>query len=183
MFVIAEFRDQPCLEKAIRALKQEKYGPNDLDVFSEEPVEFRRGLLDRPSRMSFVAVLGAFALGGGSTLFLYWAQHQYPLVTGGMPIFSFWGTGVITYETTMLGSVLATFAWFLWESGLLKKRDKTVPVPLVPPESMCLRVRCSDAAAARAAERLLSGTGAVAIQVVDRNQGSVAEKAAEKSVL
>jgi IMP dehydrogenase/GMP reductase len=78
-----------------------------MDVFSEEPVEFRRGILDRPSHMSLVAVLGAIATGGLATAGVYAAQHNYRLITGGMPVFSFWGTGVITYETTMLGSVLA----------------------------------------------------------------------------
>jgi hypothetical protein len=94
--------------------------------------------------MSLVAVLGAIATGGLATAGVYAAQHNYRLITGGMPVFSFWGTGVITYETTMLGSVLATFGWFLWESGLLRKRDKSIPVPTVLPGVMCLRVRCTD---------------------------------------
>ena len=56
-------------------------------------------------------------LGGGrdcggwlATAFVYWAQNNYKLVTGGMPIFSFWATGVITYEMTMLGAIITTFA-------------------------------------------------------------------------
>jgi len=43
----------------------------------------------------------------------------------------------------MMGAVFATFGYFLWESGLIRKRDKTAPVPKVPPETICLRVRCS----------------------------------------
>jgi hypothetical protein len=144
MYLMAEFRDQLKLEEAILALKAAGIGPIDIDLFSEEPIEFRRGILDRPSRMSLVAVLGAITTGGLATAGVYVAQHNYALVTGGMPIFSFWGTGVITYETTMLGAVLATFGWFLWASGLLRKRDHGAPVPLVAPEAMCLRVRCSD---------------------------------------
>lgn len=163
MYLIAEFRDQPKLEKAILALKDTGIGPADLDLFSEEPIEFRRGILDRPSRMSLVAVLGAIVSGGLATTGVYAAQHNYVLITGGMPVFSFWGTGVITYETTLLGSVLATFGWFLWESGLLRKRDKTAPVPLVPPEAMCLRVRCSDTQAARA-QQILDASGAIVVE-------------------
>jgi len=141
---MADFREQPKLEAAILALKAAGIDAEDLDVFSEEPVEFRRGILDRPSRMSLVAVVGAIVTGGLATAGVYAAQHNYSLPTGGMPIFSFWGTGVITYETTMLGSVLSTFGWFLWESGLLRKRDKNVPIPTVLPGVMCLRVHCSD---------------------------------------
>ena len=144
MYLMADFREQPKLEAAILALKAAGIDADDMDIFSEEPVELRRGILDRPSHMSLVSVLGAIACGALATAGIYAAQHSYPLITGGMPIFSFWGTGVITYETTMLGSVLATFGWFLWESGLLRKRDKNIPVPTVLPGVMCLRVRCFD---------------------------------------
>ena len=66
-----------------------------------------------------------------------------------MPIFSFWATGVITYEMTMLGAIVATFAWFLWESGLVARRDRSAPVPQVDPGSICLRVRCQAGARPR----------------------------------
>ena len=48
----------------------------------------------------------------------------------------------------MLGAILATFSWFLWESGLIRKRDKTAPIPQVDPGAMCLRVRCRPELAA-----------------------------------
>ncbi len=162
MYLMADFREQSKLESAILALKAAGIGSDDMDVFSEEPVEFRRGILDRPSRMSLVAVLGAIVVGGLATAGVYAAQQNYQVVTGGMPIFSFWGTGVITYETTMLGSVLATFGWFLWESGLLRKRDKNVPIPSVLPGVMCLRVRCSDSQATRT-RQILDSAGATDI--------------------
>jgi hypothetical protein len=116
---------------------------SDMDLFSEEPVELNKGVLDRPSKMSLVSVLGAILCGAGCTLLMAWAQYDYPVVTGGMPVFSMWGTGVITYETTMIGAIFATFGYFLWESGLIRKRDKTAPVPRTPPETICLRVRCA----------------------------------------
>ena len=162
MYLIADFREQPKLEAAILALKAAGITADDMDVFSEEPVELRRGILDRPSRMSLVSVLGAIATGGLATVGLYAAQQSYRLVTGGMPIFSFWGTGVISYETTMLGAVLATFGWFLWESGLLRKRDKTIPVPTLLPGVMCLRVRCFDPHITRA-RQILDSAGATDI--------------------
>jgi hypothetical protein len=141
-WIIAEFSAKEQAAAAIRSLRADGLSPDDLDVFSEEPVEFPRGVLDRPSRMSLVAVCGAAIVGGLATLGVWAAQHNYRVITGGMPVFSFWATGVITYETTMLGAVLSTFAWFLWESGLIRKRDRTKPVPDVPPDSICLRVRC-----------------------------------------
>jgi hypothetical protein len=144
MYLIGEFRDKEEAAKAIHSLKAGGFGPADLDLFSEEPVEFRRGVLDRPSRMSVMSVLGAVAGGALGTAFVYFAQHNYRVMTGGMPTFSFWATGVITYELTMLGAILATFLWFLWESRLVRKRDRRAPVPEVAPGSMCLRARCEE---------------------------------------
>ena len=56
MYVIAEFREKETLVRAIQRLKENGVTVADLDVFSEEPVEFHRGILDRPSRMSLAAV-------------------------------------------------------------------------------------------------------------------------------
>jgi hypothetical protein len=142
-YLISEFRETNSLATAIHALRAAGVSDGDMDVFSEEPVEFHQGVLDRPSRMSLVSVLGAVIFGGGCTLLMAWAQYSYPVVTGGMPVFSMWGTGVITYETTMMGAVFATFGYFLWESGLIRRRDKTAPVPKLAPETICLRVRCA----------------------------------------
>ena len=154
MYLLAEFRDKEAVTSAIRSLRATGFTPDDIALYSEEPVELRRGVLDRPSHMSLASVLGAIAAGTLATAGVYWAQHNYKMVTGGMPIFSFWATGVITYETTMMGAVLATFAWFLWESGLIRKRDKSAPVPEVPPESICLRLRCERGQSEHAAETM-----------------------------
>jgi Protein of unknown function (DUF3341) len=162
MYLIGEFRDPATAAEAIRQLRAQGIADSNLDVFSEEPVEFRRGVLDRPSRMSVAAVVSAAAAGLLATGFIYWAQHNYRLITGNMPVFSMWGTGVITYEMTMFGAILGTFLWFLWESGLIRGRDKHAPVPAVDPGSLCLRVRCPADAAASAANAMRRA-GAIAV--------------------
>ena len=167
MYLIGEFQENDAVRSAIDALRAAGISCTDLDLFSEEPVDLPRGVLDRPSRMSLASVSGAAVFGLGVTGFLYWAQHNYELVTGGMPLFSFWATGVITYEITMLGAILATLAWFLWESGLVRKRDRSAPVPKIDPGAIFLRVRCPDEQAPQAIERMRRA-GAVEI---DRSAG------------
>ena len=162
MYLIGEFRDQASVSQAIRILRDHTASESELAVFSDEPVEFRRGLLDRPSRMSIASVVGGILFGLLTTLFIFFTQHNYRLVTGGMPVFSFWATGVITFEMTMLGAILATFAWFLWESGLARKRDHDAPVPEVEPGSLCLRLRCRVDEAALASD-VMRRAGAIAI--------------------
>jgi hypothetical protein len=163
MYVIGEFRDKERVAAAIGTLRVGGATGADLDVFSEEPVEFPRGVLDRPSRMSLISVLGAVGFGLLSTGFIYWAQHDYRVVTGGMPLFSWWATGVITYEMTMLGAIVATFVWFLWESGLVRRRGPRAPVPIVGPGSICLRVRCRGPQSSQAAESMLRA-GAINVE-------------------
>lgn len=141
-YVIGEFRGKDEVAVAIRALRALGAATADLDVFSEEPMDFPRGVLDRPSRMSIASVSGAVVFGLLATAFIYWAQHNYRVVTGGMPVFSFWATGVITYEMTMLGAIVTTFAWFLWDSGLARRRGSSAPVPVMNPCSIFLRLRC-----------------------------------------
>jgi hypothetical protein len=153
MFLTGEFREKEQVVDAIRQLRASGIEPGALDLFSAEPVELARGILDRPSHMSLAAVLAAVTFGLVATLFIRYTQNDYRLNTGGMPTFSFWATGVITYEMTMLGAILATFAWFLWESGLLRKRDDA-PVPRVDPGVICLRVRCQAEQVARAMDAL-----------------------------
>ena len=161
-YLISEFREKDSVATAIQKLRSAGVTDKDMDVFSEEPVEFHRGVLDRPSHMSLVSVLGAAIFGGGATALMRLAQYNYAVVTGGMPTFSFWGTGVITYETTMMGAVFATFGYFLWESGIIRKRDETAPVPVVPPEAICLRVRCHGDAAKPAT--ILRESGATSVE-------------------
>jgi len=163
MYLIGEFREREAVVLAIRRLRADGINPNALDLFSEEPVELPKGVLDRSSHMSLVSVAGAIGFGTLATAFIAWSQHNYKVVTGGMPLFSFWATGVITYEMTMLGAILATFGWFLWESGLIRKRDKTAPIPEVDPGSVCLRVRCGPDQAAKASEAMRR-LGAVDVQ-------------------
>ena len=164
--MIAEFREKDGAAAAIRSLRASGISAADLDVFSEEPVEFPSGVLDRPSRMSVVSVVGAILFGTLATAFIRWTQHDYRLVTGGMPIFSFWATGVITFEMTMLGAIVSTFAGFLWESGIVHwpRRPKLkAPVPDIDPGAVCLRVRCRGQEAAQTAEAMRRA-GAVEVQ-------------------
>jgi hypothetical protein len=152
-YLTGEFRDQDRLVAAIRSLRASGLDASALDLFSAEPIELPRGVLDRPSRMSVVSVAGAIGFGALATVFIRYTQQDYRLITGGMPVFSFWATGVITYEMTMLGAIVATFAWFLWESGLIRKRERA-PVPRVEPGSMHLRVRCPIELAAHTSDTM-----------------------------
>jgi len=159
LYITGTFSEKAEAIQAVKQLKADGYGPADLTVFSDEPVEFPRGILDRPSHMSLVVVSGAVTAFLLVVAFVYYTQYDYQLVTGGMPIFSFWPTGVVFYEVTMAGAILTTTGWFIWESGLLH-RDKSIPVPVIEPEVICLRVRCAAAGQLETASAVLRQAGA-----------------------
>ncbi len=143
MYLKGDFQDRSSAIRALRELQADGFHAADIDVFSDEPLELPRGVLDRPSRMSFTVVTGAVTLCLLTIGFVYFTQYNYPLRTGGMPIFSFWATGVIFYELTMLGGILTTLACFLWESGLFR-RKRRIPVPVVVPGIISIRIHCTE---------------------------------------
>jgi hypothetical protein len=153
MVLTADFGDPQSVTSAIRALKARGYGSDEVDVFSTAPVAQAAVLLERPSRMSLVAVTSAVVLCLSAVAFVYYTQHDYRIVTGGMPVFSWWSTGVIFYEFTMFGSISATFVMFLIESGLLKRR-RSLPAPLLAEGHIYLRLICESGDSVPAAECL-----------------------------
>jgi hypothetical protein len=142
MFLSAEFRGREQVAAALRELRAQGFNGEKLDLYSNEPVELPAGVLPRRSFMSLGAVSGAVLLGLLTIGFVYYTQYNYPLVTGGMPLFSFWATGVVFYELTMLGAILTTFGWFLWESGVLRRRSRG-PVPELRDDAISLRLECA----------------------------------------
>ena len=162
-YVHAEFSRGEDAAAAIGDLTAQGVPASAMELYSLRPVELDPAPLARRSRMSLIAVLSAITVGGGATALVYWAQRDYPLITGGMPINSGWATGVVTFETTMAGAVMGIFAALLWESGLISRR-KGVPVPALPDQGVVLQVEGTRDTAGLAES--LRAAGAVAVEVV-----------------
>ena len=164
MYLNAEFTDSKAVADAVRALGSMGLSKDQIELFSTKPVDLEPGVLDRPSRMSLFAVLGALLGGGLTTAFIFYTQLDYPLVTGGMPLTSGWATGVVTFEFTMGGAVVGTVLAFLWEGGLVRFW-KRVPTPRPPGNSIALRLDCPDDLVGRA-DDLLRASGAVSVEEI-----------------
>ena len=165
MILTADFDDPRSVASAIVALQARGYGAEEIDVFSTAPVELAQVLLERPSRMSLVAVTSAVVFGLSAIAFVHYTQNDYRIVTGGMPIFSWWSTGVIFYEFTMFGSISATFVMFLLESGLLGRR-RSGPAPVLDAGRIHLRLLCEAEDAAPAADCLYQA-GAASVEKME----------------
>jgi hypothetical protein len=165
MLLSTAFSEPRAAAAAIEALSSEGFDKRSMDVFSTEPVEFEPGVLDRRSHMSVAAVAGAIVNTLLATVFMFWTQRDYPLVTGGMPLTSYWAVGVIVFEMAMAGAIAGTVAAFLWESGLLR-RPRKQPVPKLRDDAVFLRLRCDEPRVTRARETLLSA-GAAEVTVME----------------
>src|SRR5215203_3329195 len=129
---------------AIRRLIQEGIGPDAMEVMTSQPIHGEPFIPNqKPTGLRTWALAGAaIGLIGGFSLATITALN-YPLVKGGMPIVSPWTVGLITYETTMLGAVLATLVGLLVELRL--PNFKTLPYdPSVVDGGVVLSVSCPE---------------------------------------
>lgn len=165
MYLGAEFYDRESVAHALIELKTKGFGPEELALFSDRPIELPGGLIERRSRMSLAVVASALVFLLLIVWFVYYTQYAYPLVTGGMPLFSAWSTGVVFYEITMFGAIFTTLIWFLVESGLLRKRRRLAPVPSIEPGAISLRVLCQSSQVEDVGQTLKS-SGAINVRTL-----------------
>ena len=116
---LAKFDEVSTARSAIHQLLQSGVTVNDMEVMTCQPIHGAPFLPEKRQTKLRTWALGGAATGmvGGCALATISALN-YPLVKGGMPIVAPWTVGLITYETTMLGAVLATLAGLLIELGL-----------------------------------------------------------------
>ena len=164
MVINATFQDTEQLVDAIQLLRQKGTTAEHMEIFSNKPIELKPGVLDRPSKMALISVITALFSGILVTSFIFYTQLDYPLITGGMPLTSSWGTGVVTFKLTMAGAILGTVFMFLWESGLFQKRR--YPAPDLPESGMVLQVEYTDDT--NIPIDLLKSCGATSVDTLDK---------------
>jgi hypothetical protein len=106
-------------ERAVSALQAAGVSRSRIVVMSAEPFgEYSFSQAEHATMMPWLAVLGGVVGGVSGYLLAAYTQEAYPLITGGMPIIASWPTGIITYELTMLGAVIATVITLLITTAL-----------------------------------------------------------------
>jgi hypothetical protein len=141
---LVKFNQPAEARAAIRRLLQSGIEPQSMEVMTSQPIHGEPFLPEtKPTKLSTWALCGAgIGLVGGFSLATMTALN-YPLVKGGMPIVAPWTVGLITYETTMLGAVLATLVGLLVELGL--PNFKNLPYdPSVVDGGVVVAVSCPE---------------------------------------
>lgn len=103
------FPDPASADRALHALRMAGVPHGKIVAMSSEPFdEYAFSKMDHPTAMPWVSVLGGVFGAVGGYLLATYTQIAYPIITGGMPLVAAWPTGIVTYELTMLGAVIAT---------------------------------------------------------------------------
>lgn len=162
---LVKFAEPKQARVAIRRLLQDGIDSDAMEVMTSQPIHGEPFLPEKKSTKLRTWAFAGAALGllGGFALATVTALN-YPLVKGGMPIVSPWTVGLITYETTMLGAVLATLVGLLVELGL--PNFKNLPYdPSVVDGGVVLAVACPDSART-SVEHAVGAAGATKIKWV-----------------
>ena len=140
---LVKFNEPTEARVAIRRLLQDGIEPDAMEVMTSQPHHEPFVPHQKPTKLRTWAICGAgLGLLGGLGLATITALN-YPLVKGGMPIVAPWTVGLIAYETTMLGAVLATLVGLLVELRL--PNFKNLPYdPSVADGGVVLAVSCPE---------------------------------------
>ena len=117
--VVFDTRDE--VLAALRELKRAGVPDSSITVMSSEPLHLEESDAPR-SRIPGFAIAGGLIGAAFALALTSWTSRQVGLVTGGMPIVSPWAFGIIVFELTALGAILATLGRMIYEAGLGRPR-------------------------------------------------------------
>lgn len=158
--IMAAFETSSDALYVARALRREGFAGEAITIMSDEPVEVDEGLIeDRPSRIGICAIAGGLAGGTAALLLTVITSKEVNLVTGGMPIIVPWALGIIVFEMTALGAIIATLFRMIYEAKLIRRGALKHYDPSVADGKIVIAIECESDSSAEAAARVLAGRG------------------------
>jgi hypothetical protein len=121
--VYALYPDGALAQRAVDGLRAAGMPDAEITVISAQPMEdFEFGHMNSHSYMWYIACFGALIGLVVATGLSYLTETAWPLVTGGMPVVSWWPNLIVMFELTMLGAVFASVITLVVSAGLLRRR-------------------------------------------------------------
>jgi hypothetical protein len=113
------YGDADTAERAVNRLRALGVADREITIVTSEPIETHDfASRDKATWMFWIASGGALI----GLVFATWltthTQTSWPIVTGGMPIVTWWPNLIIMFELTMLGAILATVITLLVTAGI-----------------------------------------------------------------
>jgi hypothetical protein len=142
---------------AMAKLQREGVSSSAITVMSSEPLhlELDKGEGARPTRIGGFAIAGGLLGAIGSVLLTVATSSRVDIVTGGMPIVTPWAFGIIVFEMTALGAILASLCRMIYEARLARRGALAEYDPGVSEGKVLLAVDCTDPGTGEAVRRVL----------------------------
>lgn len=109
---------------ALHELEREGVPSSAITVRSSEPLHLE-ALHPPETRIPVFAIAGGLLGAAFAVLLTVWTSRRVGLVTGGMPIVSWWAFGIIVFELTALGAILMTLGRMIFEARLARRVEVT----------------------------------------------------------
>jgi hypothetical protein len=138
----------------LAALNREGVPRRAITIMSSEPLHGQFESDNPRSRISGFAIAGGFLGAICAILLTVITSRRVDLVTGGMPIITPWAFGIVAFELTALGAILATLGRMIYEAGLLRRTPNPDYFQAVVEGRIVIKIECSADSAATA-ERVL----------------------------
>lgn len=142
--------------KALKALRKRGVVNESIALMSCEPIEIDHAEKSKPSRIGLFSIAGSL-LGAAAALTLtVTTSRNIGLVTGGMPVVTPWAFGIIVFELTALGAILAALGRMIIEARLARPGALTNYDAEVSDGKVLMSVQCRDEAECEAVKAVLS---------------------------
>ncbi|MEW6130568.1 MAG: quinol:electron acceptor oxidoreductase subunit ActD [Acidobacteriota bacterium] len=155
--ILAAFATHEDALEAARALRRE--GLREIELMSSEPIHEAMNGDSSKSLITWFTIAGGITGATAAILLTVLTSRHVNIVTGGMPVVSFWAFGVIIFETAMFTAVLFALGRMLYEARLFGGSPVDYD-EAVSDDKVVMAVRCSDEASVNTAKTLLNANNA-----------------------
>ena len=123
--VYALYANGEAAQRAVNSLRAAGYEDHDITVISAAPMEeYEFSHIGHHSYQWYIACGGALLGFLFSTWLTTFAEKDWPIVVGNMPIVAWFPNMIVIFEMTMLGAILSTVATLIITGGLARKTPK-----------------------------------------------------------
>ncbi len=159
--VYALYSNGDAAQRAVNSLRSAGYEDHDITVISGAPMEeYEFSHIGRHSYQWYIACAGGLAGMLFSTWLTTFAEKDWPITVGNMPIVAWWPNLIVIFEMTMLGAIVTSVATLIITAGLGRKMPKLYDPEVTNGKILVGIAQPKDAAGADVERALLSAPGA-----------------------
>ena len=123
--IYALYSSGDAAQRAVNGLRAAGYGDNDITVITAAPMEeFEFSHIGKQSYQWYIACGGGLLGLLGSTWLTTFAENNWPIAVGNMPIVAWYPNLIVIFESTMLGAILCSVAALIIMAGLGRRTPK-----------------------------------------------------------